>query len=150
MPPAVACAIATIASPAAVTPRGEAPRSGEATRTVKLTFCVARASSAAHAGNSGSSPSGPHAGPMLRRDRKSTRLNSSHSQISHAVFCLEEKKLTTWTTHILDRALAWRVLDTLVGMPPRALAPHLLPKCARVLMRYRDTTAARETSRVAA
>src|SRR2546430_12250566 len=25
-------------------------------------------------------------------DRKSTRLNSSHSQISHAVFCLEKKK----------------------------------------------------------
>src|SRR5256886_5916253 len=26
-----------------------------------------------------------------RRDRKSTRLNSSHSQISHAVFCLQKK-----------------------------------------------------------
>src|SRR2546427_8537947 len=25
-------------------------------------------------------------------DRKSTRLNSSHSQISYAVFCLEKKK----------------------------------------------------------
>src|SRR2546427_3114250 len=30
------------------------------------------------------------AGP--RRDRKSTRLNSSHSQISYAVFCLKKKK----------------------------------------------------------
>src|SRR2546430_3908411 len=27
------------------------------------------------------------------RDRKSTRLNSSHSQISYAVFCLKKKKL---------------------------------------------------------
>src|SRR2546430_10949634 len=27
-----------------------------------------------------------------RRDRKSTRLNSSHSQISYAVFCLKKKK----------------------------------------------------------
>src|SRR2546430_13221312 len=27
----------------------------------------------------------------LRRDRKSTRLNSSHSQISYAVFCLKKK-----------------------------------------------------------
>src|SRR2546430_4288909 len=27
-------------------------------------------------------------------DRKSTRLNSSHSQISYAVFCLKKKKLT--------------------------------------------------------
>src|SRR2546430_6343878 len=26
-------------------------------------------------------------------DRKSTRLNSSHSQISYAVFCLEKKKI---------------------------------------------------------
>src|SRR5688572_31727646 len=28
----------------------------------------------------------------LRGDRKSTRLNSSHSQISYAVFCLKKKK----------------------------------------------------------
>src|SRR2546430_10786760 len=27
-------------------------------------------------------------------DRKSTRLNSSHSQISYAVFCLKKKKTT--------------------------------------------------------
>src|SRR2546430_4754624 len=27
----------------------------------------------------------------LHRDRKSTRLNSSHSQISYAVFCLKKK-----------------------------------------------------------
>src|SRR5689334_24737733 len=30
------------------------------------------------------------AGPL--RDRKSTRLNSSHSSISYAVFCLKKKK----------------------------------------------------------
>src|SRR2546430_5601988 len=30
-----------------------------------------------------------------KRDRKSTRLNSSHSQISYAVFCLKKKKNTT-------------------------------------------------------
>src|SRR2546427_8503796 len=29
-----------------------------------------------------------------RPDRKSTRLNSSHSQISYAVFCLKKKKKT--------------------------------------------------------
>src|SRR2546430_6872530 len=43
-----------------------------------------------------------------RTDRKSTRLNSSHSQISYAVFCLKKKKnptdlstppLTHRTTH---------------------------------------------------
>src|SRR5205085_10478609 len=29
---------------------------------------------------------------ITRKDRKSTRLNSSHSQISYAVFCLKKKK----------------------------------------------------------
>src|SRR2546430_4941765 len=29
---------------------------------------------------------------IMQRDRKSTRLNSSHSQISYAVFCLKKKK----------------------------------------------------------
>src|SRR2546430_13288777 len=31
-------------------------------------------------------------------DRKSTRLNSSHSQISYAVFCLKKKTTTTRPT----------------------------------------------------
>src|SRR2546427_8139370 len=30
--------------------------------------------------------------PKVTADRKSTRLNSSHSQISYAVFCLKKKK----------------------------------------------------------
>src|SRR3712207_7542795 len=30
----------------------------------------------------------------LREDRKSTRLNSSHANISYAVFCLKKKKPT--------------------------------------------------------
>src|SRR2546430_12681052 len=34
-------------------------------------------------------------GGSLSRDRKSTRLNSSHSQISYAVFCLKKKKKDT-------------------------------------------------------
>src|SRR2546430_9168037 len=29
---------------------------------------------------------------VRKKDRKSTRLNSSHSQISYAVFCLKKKK----------------------------------------------------------
>src|SRR5205085_10581008 len=29
---------------------------------------------------------------LMEQDRKSTRLNSSHSQISYAVFCLKKKK----------------------------------------------------------
>src|SRR2546430_141466 len=31
---------------------------------------------------------------LPRRDRKSTRLNSSHSQISYAVFCLKKKTVS--------------------------------------------------------
>src|SRR2546430_11014383 len=47
------------------------------------------------------------AGNMVRQtnaegrvtDRKSTRLNSSHSQISYAVFCLKKKKHTLMLYH---------------------------------------------------
>src|SRR3712207_8856450 len=35
---------------------------------------------------------GPHVVNDLIRDRKSTRLNSSHANISYAVFCLKKKK----------------------------------------------------------
>src|SRR5690625_1200962 len=36
---------------------------------------------------------GAGASPNRRRDRKSTRLNSSHVAISYAVFCLKKKKI---------------------------------------------------------
>src|SRR2546427_11158268 len=35
-----------------------------------------------------------------RKDRKSTRLNSSHSQISYAVFCLKKKKESEREAHL--------------------------------------------------
>src|SRR3712207_7266722 len=40
-------------------------------------------------------------GPRRAReeDRKSTRLNSSHANISYAVFCLKKKKKTTKYMH---------------------------------------------------
>src|SRR2546430_11162635 len=47
--------------------------------------------SASHDANSMVRPDWP-ASPSASRDRKSTRLNSSHSQISYAVFCLKKKK----------------------------------------------------------
>src|SRR5690349_23964412 len=45
---------------------------------------------------SGRQPGG--AGPLRHRarDRKSTRLNSSHVEISYAVFCLKKKKKTRY------------------------------------------------------
>src|SRR2546430_12028839 len=47
-------------------------------------------------GPDGAAARGPSGGGPRKADRKSTRLNSSHSQISYAVFCL--KKKTTSTT----------------------------------------------------
>src|SRR2546430_8457778 len=38
-------------------------------------------------------------------DRKSTRLNSSHSQISYAVFCLKKKKKQLYYLHLLVQPL---------------------------------------------
>src|SRR5947208_7559302 len=34
-----------------------------------------------------------HRAPLVPRDRKSTRLNSSHQIISYAVFCLKKKTI---------------------------------------------------------
>src|SRR2546430_10065533 len=43
----------------------------------------------------------PDGGDVPRRDRKSTRLNSSHSQISYAVFCLKKKTTSMESTDSL-------------------------------------------------
>src|SRR2546427_9487436 len=47
--------------------------------------------------------------PPAIGDRKSTRLNSSHSQISYAVFCLKKKKKTTHisTTQLSTTSSCW-------------------------------------------
>src|SRR5256885_10157695 len=51
-----------------------------------------------------------------RRDRKSTRLNSSHLVISYAVFCLKKKKNTRQQRRCSSRSVACRsralLLDT--------------------------------------
>src|SRR5256886_8747008 len=39
------------------------------------------------------------------QDRKSTRLNSSHSQISYAVFCLKKKKNVDRFFTVIDNSL---------------------------------------------
>src|SRR3712207_8248421 len=41
----------------------------------------------------------PGIGGGDRRDRKSTRLNSSHANISYAVFCLNKKKTLLHSCH---------------------------------------------------
>src|SRR5256886_3974855 len=56
-------------------------------------------------------------------DRKSTRLNSSHSQISYAVFCLKKKKHTLTLHRLAERQpglpASTRVYHHL-GVPDRA------------------------------
>src|SRR3712207_7796430 len=42
-----------------------------------------------------------------RADRKSTRLNSSHANISYAVFCLKKKKQTQYHPSVLQ-SLSYR------------------------------------------
>src|SRR5436853_1173395 len=48
-----------------------------------------------------------------RRDRKSTRLNSSHLGISYAVFCLKKKKKTNTIkkdkTDIRNQTITWTI-----------------------------------------
>src|SRR5438445_5014007 len=45
-------------------------------------------------------------------DRKSTRLNSSHANISYAVFCLKKKKTRHDTPHTRDRLHHPRATET--------------------------------------
>src|SRR5258708_25483716 len=47
-------------------------------------------------------------GQPHRRDRKSTRLNSSHQIISYAVFCLKKKKTITSTPNATPSAIGTR------------------------------------------
>src|SRR2546430_9928142 len=50
-------------------------------------------------------PRGLHHSLQPPPDRKSTRLNSSHSQISYAVFCLKKKtEKSNARTHVRRRA----------------------------------------------
>src|SRR2546426_8600731 len=48
----------------------------------------------------------PHGHPHAERDRKSTRLNSSHLVISYAVFCLKKKNDTFEISQRYDRIAA--------------------------------------------
>src|SRR2546430_3552701 len=53
-------------------------------------------------------------------DRKSTRLNSSHSQISYAVFCLKKKKIRH--SYILSRHIPHNDLTIICTVSCRPLA----------------------------
>src|SRR3712207_7056784 len=55
---------------------------------------------------------GPVVGGLVEADRKSTRLNSSHANISYAVFCLKKKKQTYTPCHRTRSSLESRQLST--------------------------------------
>src|SRR5258705_2383236 len=61
-----------------------------------------------------------------RRDRKSTRLNSSHLGISYAVFCLKTKQHTS-ELQSLRQLVCRLVLDTKQRRPISAPPPHRQP-----------------------
>src|SRR5436305_9269452 len=67
---------------------------------------LARASRAAGGRRAGAppGPDEPRPGDLLGRDRKSTRLNSSHVRISYAVFCLKKKNRLDMTLSMLPPA----------------------------------------------
>src|SRR2546421_268190 len=76
-------------------------------------------------------------------DRKSTRLNSSHDQISYAVFCLKKKKngheqrraqAVTASPHHRDEPLGRR-RDRLILRTPPCRRPHTPDRCRVALDR---------------
>src|SRR2546430_12049388 len=62
-------------------------------------------------------------GEAQQSDRKSTRLNSSHSQISYAVFCLKKKKTTL--AHDRARQCSVQSLPHYFQIQRRALSASL-------------------------
>src|SRR2546422_7463537 len=48
---------------------------------------------------------------VIKRDRKSTRLNSSHGYISYAVFCLKKKKKKIKNKHIQRKTQEKKIQD---------------------------------------
>src|SRR2546421_7084072 len=52
----------------------------------------------------------------VRQDRKSTRLNSSHDQISYAVFCLKKKTVSSEPNINM-----WPCMNVRTALPTRSL-----------------------------
>src|SRR2546430_12630834 len=71
------------------------PLSGSAPEPGTGLYGDARPSAGCNCGVSEGDRGVSDGGAERAQDRKSTRLNSSHSQISYAVFCLKKKKTTS-------------------------------------------------------
>src|SRR5256886_3527586 len=67
---------------------------------------------------------------LMHLDRKSTRLNSSHSQISYAVFCLKKKKKMKSIYDLVNRRTSCTFLVFLdVCLMPPNLDTAILVSC---------------------
>src|SRR5256886_5296470 len=82
-------------------------------------------------------PGGQHARCCWNADRKSTRLNSSHSQISYAVFCLKKKNHHMSATYVpflhfngfLILCMTCRALRQTLFALRDIITPHFLCIC---------------------
>src|SRR5690554_7398632 len=82
---------------------------------------------------------------LIHRDRKSTRLNSSHVRISYAVFCLKKKTTKTnyitplYYLHCVLTVTSRRIFAGLVTTLPLRLRPTAYE--IDMLPQYRDVAA---------
>src|SRR5256886_11725234 len=83
-----------------------------------------------------------------RQDRKSTRLNSSHSQISYAVFCLKKKK-TASTCIVLGEREGSRARGRKTARLPPTRTPGVLARAKPARRHPRHATAPARTIRPA-
>src|SRR5207249_6353102 len=90
----------------------------------------------------------PGRGRQVSRDRKSTRLNSSHVSISYAVFCLKKKKIN-FEKFVVE---SWRKL-TPHGSTYRSTlsffgSAHVPPQAEPTTLFHRPCRAARLAARI--
>src|SRR2546430_8773022 len=85
-------------------------------------------------GGTGDEDAGRHERVGEVVDRKSTRLNSSHSQISYAVFCLKKKKHRDSNSNdshgppsLFPGHPSHRSIPSLLTSSPYSLLGHLIP-----------------------
>src|SRR2546430_7885333 len=92
-----------------------------------------------HDGETGHCPTVPYEA-TTHEDRKSTRLNSSHSQISYAVFCLKKKEEDERLSRLLS--VGQKFGAAVLGMGAEATGIRLVPT-VRVEIALRKTRRAK-------
>src|SRR5256886_12563969 len=74
-------------------------------------------------------------GPLeVEEDRKSTRLNSSHSQISYAVFCLKKKNNKIYLFHMCE----YHDVFHISGYSHNQFLEQILPQMFIIFIRCAD------------